>query len=67
MNPERPCAARLPCTWPSRVLAPQAPQLFDTLGSGETWGLIVHCIIGAVNVVTTFVAVFTVDRWGEWL
>lgn len=40
---------------------PQAPQLFDTLGSGGTWGLIVHCIIGAVNVVTTFVAVFTVD------
>ena len=40
----------------------QAPQLFDTLGSGSTWGLLVHCIIGAVNVLTTFVAVFTVDR-----
>jgi len=47
----------------------QAPQLFDTLGSGQSWSLIVHCIIGAVNVVTTFVAVFTVDSLGRrfWL
>lgn len=42
-----------------------APQLFSSLGSGMQMALLMHVIIGVVNVVTTFVAVFTVDRWGR--
>ncbi|KAF8065876.1 STP13 [Scenedesmus sp. PABB004] len=42
-----------------------APQLFDAMGSGRREALLTHVIIGAVNVATTFVAVFTVDRLGR--
>lgn len=42
-----------------------APQLFDAMGSGRRQALLTHVIIGAVNVVTTFVAVFTVDSLGR--
>lgn len=42
-----------------------APQLFDALGSGQSAALQTHVIIGVVNVVTTFVAVFTVDSLGR--
>lgn len=41
------------------------PQLFSALGSGTSQALLTHVIIGVVNVVTTFVAVFTVDRLGR--
>eukprot|EP00877_Chromochloris_zofingiensis_P002379 jgi/Chrzof1/12141/Cz06g22210.t1 len=46
-----------------------APQLFSSLGSGMQMALLMHVIIGVVNVVTTFVAVFTVDSLGRrfWL
>jgi hypothetical protein len=39
-----------------------APQLFDAMGQGASNALRTHVIIGAVNVGTTLVAVFTVDR-----
>jgi len=39
-----------------------APQLFDAMGQGASQALLTHVIIGAVNVGTTLVAVFTVDR-----
>jgi hypothetical protein len=39
-----------------------APQLFDGIGQGASQALLTHVIIGAVNVATTLVAVFTVDR-----
>lgn len=39
-----------------------APQLFDAMGQGASRALLTHVIIGAVNVGTTLVAVFTVDR-----
>ncbi|WIA37403.1 hypothetical protein OEZ86_014328 [Tetradesmus obliquus] len=42
-----------------------APQLFDAMGSGRREALMTHVIIGAVNVATTFVAVFTVDSLGR--
>lgn len=46
-----------------------APQLFQTMGSGQKQALLTHVIIGVVNVVTTLVAVFTVDSLGRtfWL
>ncbi|GBF88488.1 hypothetical protein Rsub_01201 [Raphidocelis subcapitata] len=46
-----------------------APQLFDAMGQGASQALLTHLIIGAVNVVTTLVAVLTVDRLGRkfWL
>jgi hypothetical protein len=39
-----------------------APQLFSAMGQGESQALLMHLIIGAVNVVTTLAAVLTVDR-----
>eukprot|EP00775_Hariotina_reticulata_P013342 gene13342-13470_t len=42
-----------------------APQLFDALGSSRKQALLTHVIIGVVNVVTTLVAVFTVDSLGR--
>jgi len=42
-----------------------APQLFDALGSSRQQALLTHVIIGVVNVVTTLVAVFTVDSLGR--
>jgi len=39
-----------------------APQLFDAMGQGPSQALLTHLIIGGVNVVTTLVAVLTVDR-----
>lgn len=46
-----------------------APQLFDAMGQGASQALLTHVIIGAVNVGTTLVAVFTVDSLGRkfWL
>lgn len=43
-----------------------APQLFSAMGSSRQHALLTHVIIGAVNVATTFVAVFTVDSIGRW-
>ena len=43
-----------------------APQLFDAMGQGASQALLTHVIIGAVNVGTTLVAVFTVDWWA-WI
>lgn len=42
-----------------------APQLFSSLGSGQDSALLSTIIIGAVNVVSTLVAVFLVDRVGR--
>ncbi|KAI8472941.1 MAG: general substrate transporter [Monoraphidium minutum] len=42
-----------------------APQLFDAMGQGASRALLTHVIIGAVNVGTTLVAVFTVDWLGR--
>ena len=42
-----------------------APVLFSSLGRGATVSLENTCIIGAVNVVSTLVAVFLVDRLGR--
>lgn len=41
------------------------PQLFSALGSSRQQALLTHVIIGVVNVVTTLVAVFTVDSLGR--
>ena len=42
-----------------------APVLFSSLGKGSTGSLENTCIIGAVNVLSTLVAVFLVDRVGR--
>ena len=42
-----------------------APVLFSSLGRGATVALENTCIIGAVNVLSTLVAVFLVDRLGR--
>eukprot|EP00884_Botryococcus_braunii_P001880 jgi/Botrbrau1/11693/Bobra.0195s0024.1 len=42
-----------------------APVLFSSLGSSETVALIQTVIIGVVNVVSTLVAIFMVDKWGR--
>lgn len=42
-----------------------APQLFSAMGSSRQQALLMHVIIGVVNVVTTLVAVFTVDSIGR--
>lgn len=42
-----------------------APQLFSAMGSSRQQALLTHVIIGVVNVVTTLVAVFTVDSIGR--
>lgn len=39
-----------------------APQLFDSLGSGQEAALLTTVIIGAVNVGTTLVAIWGVDK-----
>jgi hypothetical protein len=39
-----------------------APQLFQSLGSGQQQALMMHVIIGVVNVATTIVALVSVDR-----
>jgi sugar porter (SP) family MFS transporter len=44
-----------------------APQLFSSLGSSQESALLSTLIIGAVNVLSTLVAVFGVDRLGRRL
>lgn len=39
-----------------------APQIFNSLGSGRTSSLLSAVIIGAINAVSTLIAIFTVDR-----
>ena len=40
-------------------------MIFNSLGSGRSASLLNTVIIGAVNVVSTFVAIFSVDRLGR--
>lgn len=42
-----------------------SPVFFSSLGSGDQAALESSCIVGAVNVVSTLVAVFAVDRIGR--
>ena len=42
-----------------------APAIFSSLGSGRSGSLMNTVIIGAVNVVSTFVSIFSVDRFGR--
>lgn len=42
-----------------------APQLFSSLGSGASMSLVNTVIIGAVNIVSTLVAIACVDRFGR--
>jgi hypothetical protein len=53
------CAVYMCCVLPA------APQLFSAMGSTRQQALLTHVIIGVVNVVTTLVAVFTVDSIGR--
>jgi hypothetical protein len=39
-----------------------APQLFNSLGHSEQQALVTTCIIGAVKVVSTPIAIIFVDR-----
>lgn len=41
------------------------PVIFNSLGSGKSAALMNTCIIGAVNVVATLVAIFTCDKLGR--
>ncbi|GAB4823413.1 hypothetical protein N2152v2_010459 [Parachlorella kessleri] len=41
------------------------PVLFSSLGSGKSAALLNTVIIGAVNVVSTFVSILTVDKFGR--
>ena len=41
------------------------PVIFSSLGSGRSAALMNTCIIGAVNVVATFVSIFSVDKFGR--
>lgn len=42
-----------------------SPVFFSSLGSGDKTALESSCIVGAVNVLSTLVAVFGVDRLGR--
>ena len=42
-----------------------SPVFFSSLGSGDKTALESSCIVGAVNVLSTLVAVFGVDRVGR--
>lgn len=42
-----------------------APEIFKNMGSGTSAAMLQTIIIGAVNVVFTLVAIFTVDRYGR--
>lgn len=42
-----------------------APEIFKDMGSGTSAAMLQTIIIGAVNVIFTLVAIFTVDRYGR--
>eukprot|EP00262_Sarcandra_glabra_P010723 TRINITY_DN2610_c1_g1_i1.p1 TRINITY_DN2610_c1_g1~~TRINITY_DN2610_c1_g1_i1.p1 ORF type:complete len:219 (+),score=23.85 TRINITY_DN2610_c1_g1_i1:52-708(+) len=42
-----------------------APILFKTIGFGDNASLASAVITGTVNVIATFVSIFTVDKWGR--
>ncbi len=42
-----------------------SPVLFSSLGSSQTTALLSTVIVGAVNVLSTLVAVFGVDKFGR--
>jgi MFS transporter, SP family, xylose:H+ symportor len=42
-----------------------APEIFKSMGSGSSAAMLQTVIVGAVNVVFTLVAIFTVDRYGR--
>ena len=64
-------AADIPISWlltPSRCnvqIIFYSPVLFSSLGSSQTTALLSTVIVGAVNVLSTLVAVFGVDRFGR--
>lgn len=42
-----------------------APEIFKQLGSGTDVALLQTVVVGAVNLLFTIVAIWTVDRWGR--
>ena len=42
-----------------------APEIFKSFGSGTDTALLQTVLVGAVNLVFTIVAIFTVDKWGR--
>ncbi|WOH39539.1 D-xylose transporter XylE [Thalassotalea fonticola] len=42
-----------------------APEIFKTMGSGTNAAMLQTIMVGAVNVVFTLVAIFTVDKYGR--
>ena len=54
-----------PHTTPYTPSPAAVPEIFASLGSGRSAALENTVIIGAVNVVATFVSIFTVDKFGR--
>ncbi|GAB3063495.1 D-xylose transporter XylE [Virgibacillus ainsalahensis] len=42
-----------------------APRIFESMGAGTNASMIQTVVMGAVNVVFTFIAIQTVDKWGR--
>lgn len=42
-----------------------APEIFRSMGMGTDAAMLQTIIVGAINVIFTIVAIFTVDRWGR--